>query len=386
MATDLFGKFIGGYPAYTLSLHQKRQATMLYHWMSMDYLQGLKAMIDALIQGVSVDLALAKQQGRDKVIANARWGVRDTAINWSTNVYPALQDFRQSTIWHIAQVASETYGKTGAYQCARMIQEHSSMWMTPDEEERFKAESEAVFGYARRIDEVAGAGGQRYLDDRSMALYWRDDGFAGLYPKLPRFRLHTDVEAETGKKPPRSGVYVPTDDANGVLQFAWTGNNDGILGECSTFNALGLRALSAIGRERLWLDGRAMANFVGPLFERGELTDRGNYDVGDERDPRWAMFLITRSVNIDRPCKWYFVEKIEGEFDEEAGDQTAALAPAEPPRLRCEAGQLCPREGWWVTLAASTNNRRHFKTGELMPDLHNKDIATIWYWTEQQGQ
>jgi Domain of unknown function (DUF1911) len=63
-----------------------------------------------------------------------------------------------------------------------------------------------------------------------------------------------------------------------------------------------------------------------------------------------------------------------------------APVPAEPrAMLRCEAGNPCPREGWWVTLAASVNNRRRFKTGELMPDLHNKDIATIWYWSEQQG-
>jgi Domain of unknown function (DUF1911)/Domain of unknown function (DUF1910) len=53
-------------------------------------------------------------------------------------------------------------------------------------------------------------------------------------------------------------------------------------------------------------------------------------------------------------------------------------------RLRAVAGDVCPREGYWVT-PAKTNSRRHFKAGELMPDLGGDYGATIWQWDDRQG-
>ncbi|MFV0663239.1 hypothetical protein [Denitromonas sp.] len=159
MSTDLFGKPLAGYPKYTLSLHQKRQATLLYHWMSREYRQQLLDVINRLIAGEDVVVDEAQLQGRDRFMTSPRWGVRDTTTNWATHVYPALQEFRESTIWHIAQIANEVFGKTGAYQCARMISEHSSRWMTVEEEERFKAEFDKVQAHARRIDSACGSGG-----------------------------------------------------------------------------------------------------------------------------------------------------------------------------------------------------------------------------------
>jgi hypothetical protein len=71
-------------------------------------------------------------------------------------------------------------------------------------------------------------------------------------------------------------------------------------------------------------------------------------------------------------------------FDVEDEEQIlAAAASAGGRRLRCEAGQPCPREGWWFT-PAGANSRRHFKAGELMPDLKSDYGATIWQWDEQQ--
>ena len=57
------------------------------------------------------------------------------------------------------------------------------------------------------------------------------------------------------------------------------------------------------------------------------------------------------------------------------------LAPP-PQRLRCEAPNPCPREGWWHT-PAQPGSRRFFKTGELMPDLRTDYGATIWEWDAQ---
>jgi Domain of unknown function (DUF1911) len=111
-------------------------------------------------------------------------------------------------------------------------------------------------------------------------------------------------------------------------------------------------------------------NFFGYwAFEAGLVTYLWDIDDKSYRDlPFYPKDLVDYA-------------KSHPEVDQAAVGEAAAYTP----HTRCEAGNPCPREGWWVTLAASVNNRRHFKTGELMPDLHNKDIATIWYWSEQQG-
>jgi len=54
-----------------------------------------------------------------------------------------------------------------------------------------------------------------------------------------------------------------------------------------------------------------------------------------------------------------------------------------PLRLRCDAGQPCPREGYWFT-PAKTDSRRFCKQGELMPAFESLCGATIWQWDEQQ--
>lgn len=380
MTTDFFGRPLTPRPAFELDLAQKRQATLLYHWMSLEYLQQLKVMIDALIDGVSVDLALAKAQGRDEVLTSNRWGVRDTAGNWSTHVYPALEDFRQSTIWHIAARAGHEYGKTGAYQCARMISEHSSLWMTPEEEERFKQEFDKVYDHAELIDFAAGAGGLRHqLNDRSMALYWEEQGH--LFPRLPKLRVRTDIEAETDKLPPRTGVYVAQDDPYATLQFAWIGNDDGILGEAQTLSDFGRRAIQALGRASMWVDRAKMVAYAADALRSGELRDLGGLPAGAQLNPDNVNFVLGRPSFTTRPCKWYFVEKIEGEYDD---GSDGVLDQRHAGTLRCEAGQPCPREGWWFT-PASAGGRRHFKLGEVMPAASSDYGQTIWQWDEQQS-
>jgi Immunity protein 72/Immunity protein 71 len=64
--------------------------------------------------------------------------------------------------------------------------------------------------------------------------------------------------------------------------------------------------------------------------------------------------------------------------------QAAKIAAQQPVRLRCEANQPCPREGYWFT-AAKAGSRRWFKQGEIMPSLDTDYGLTIWQWNEQQG-
>ena len=381
MTTDLFGKPLAGYPQYTLSLHQKRQATLLYHWMSIPYLQALLGMVNCLIAGVDVVVDEANQQDRDRLMVSERWGVRDTTANWSTHVYPALEAFRESTIRLIARRANESYSGTGAYQCARMISEHSSMWMTVEEEERFKAEFDKVQAHARRIDSVCGSGGQKRMKDRMMFDAWQKYGH--LYPRLPLFRVRTDVEGESGKMPLRTGVYVAQDDPNATLQFGWTGNSDGRLGESITFNALGLKALAAVGRGALWGDEAKITRFVSEAFKRGEMTDRDGFDPGHENDPHWAPAILGGQSYTQRPCKWYFVEMIDGEYDDEA-ETVESSAPVSTHRPNVPAGTPCPEAGWWFT-PVKPDSRRYFKQGETMPALTSDYGQTFWQWSPDQS-
>jgi hypothetical protein len=63
--------------------------------------------------------------------------------------------------------------------------------------------------------------------------------------------------------------------------------------------------------------------------------------------------------------------------DTSGGGKAAAL------RLRCEASEPCPREGWWFT-PAKADSRRHFMQGEVMPAFTTDYGATVWQWDELQ--
>lgn len=68
--TDLFENPLGQGPVFHLSKWQKRQATLLYHFASLDDLMGLKKLVDDFVNGVDIALDFAQKQGRDQLIAN----------------------------------------------------------------------------------------------------------------------------------------------------------------------------------------------------------------------------------------------------------------------------------------------------------------------------
>lgn len=359
-----------------LDLQRKRQATLLYHYASIEYLRGLKTRIDALISGVDFTLDEAHAQGRDDLVANSRWGTRDTVANWSSHAYPALKDFQKSTAWHIASRAKEIYGKTGAYQCGYMLGEHSMRWATEEEEENFKKISEALLSYAYKIDDTTKR--QAGWSDFALAVEWKEK--RGQFPKLPRFRVRPDLVGETDKLPPRTGVYVPQDDPFGTLQFAWTGDSEGALGEVVTLNAFGLQALRSVGAADMWVNEDKMAEFANLPTSRKILEKDTMIDF--PVTPDMAPSDVARSAYTERPCKWYFVELLHDEWDSEP----IASSNVIDARRRGLPSEPVPVAGFWNAPALHGNDgRRYFKQDERFPDIAQTAYgAVIWYFDPAQ--
>ncbi|MFS2134327.1 hypothetical protein ACCD04_31010, partial [Telluria sp. Tellsp131] len=126
--------------------------------------------------------------------------------NWANSAWPFLRDFQQSLTRDIALRTIDQYKITGANQCLRGLDEFSMNWATPDEEEKIQSVLKEISRYAMNID---------YTMDDWPKSRWDDYGFAYNYPefsvqfpRIPKFRVRTDVTAESSKAPPRTGVYV----------------------------------------------------------------------------------------------------------------------------------------------------------------------------------
>ena len=115
-------------------------------------------------------------------------------------------------------------------------------------------------------------------------------------------------------------------------------------------------------REHIGCMNYLLANTLAPTYRDGEL------------DKPW-------------PVTWRMVWKderyLDGSIPPEEAEYLAPVVVPASTRLRCEANQPCPREGWWLT-PARENSRRLFKQGELMPEVGGDYGATVWQWDEQQ--
>lgn len=372
-------------PPLQLTLCQKKQAALLYHFASLDYLKGLQQRVNDLIAFVDPTLDLAKVQNRDSVLVDPRWGTRNTSANWANNAWPFLADFQLSIAKNIAERAFEVYRTTGAKQCARGVREYSMQWATPAEEDKFEEMLEEISLYAMRIDNTMDRLFAGRWDDFGFVVAWQE--FKGQFPKLPKFRIRADVEGETGKVPVRTGVYISQDDPNGALQFAWTGGGRGKLLECKTFNDIGLDALKAVGRRELWLDDQKMYAFATSAKYISLFEDDVIWDAVPQFD--LAPSAVAEEAFTSHPSKWYYVELVNGEF-EDIAEEDAKEAKAEHDvyqtqgqRRRTEGGNPCPEAGYYFT-PAKEGSRRHFKYGEIMPKIGNAMWQTIWQWDDQQ--
>ena len=104
----------------------------------------------------------------------------------------------------------------------------------------------------------------------------------------------------------------------------------------------------------------------------------------------WEAAAVTWLLNIDdssyRDKDFYPRDLVDYARAHAAAPQaTAASTAGDPIRLRCEAGQPCPRAGFWFT-PAQAGSRRLFKESEVMPSVGGDYGATIWQWDQNQDQ
>lgn len=365
-------------PLVALTSWQKRQATLLCHFASFDYLKGLYERVHRLQYYADTILNKSRTEGRDKFLRDERWGDRGTSENWSNSAWRFLTDFGLSVIRDIADRQSQIYSITGANQCARGMAEFSLQWMTHAEEKEFDEALQAVVRYASFIDSTMNTF-QRdgRWDDFGFFMAWKEH--SPQFTNFPKFKICEDIIGETGKVPPKTGVYVSADYPEGSLQFAWNGDRHGKLRECSIFNRLGLKALAAVGRSKLWLDGNAMLEFVQDNSEAPELLEDSYF--AKSHTPVLAPSLVARNAFTSAPSKWYYIELIEGEF-EPFDNECEPDQPRTLSQRSFASGEMCKVDGFYFTPASGS--RRRLKAGDFFPELNSAYGKTIWQWDVNQ--
>ena len=353
----------------------KRQAALILHFTSNEYIQGLLSQIDGLVR--KVDMMLEERLSVDAVgLAVANWDSTDTAAHFSTLAFPALQDYRGATAYMIAMRASEFYSAGGENQCSRMLDEygHSMLWATPEQENFFRDEIERIFRYGGKLNAVA-----KRPSTISDCWFWIVWGQGNIdRSRIPRFRVRTDIVARSDEAPPRTGIYVCKDDPYAALQFAWTGGY-GELGPAVTFSEFGHHLLRRVGRNGLWDDKEGLWKI---LEENRHVTEFGWTNIQSDEIAHVASYLA-RGAFDERPSDWYFVELIEGEYEDIDGTYAGVGSASVQPN-RMPAGKSVPMSGWWYSPAQGV--RRYFKQDEVFPTISSSDWGdTFWLWALDQS-
>jgi len=354
----------------SLSLYQKRQAALLYHFSSMEFLDQIIERVLALTTFTDQTLDYAARVDRDKMMREIGWTEAHLSSNWSTFAHPMLRDCLRG-LWEQKNLrVTEWYDIAGVRSALTGMSHFSMNWTLPEEEQSFRKFSNDARGIAAKLDTTV----MHSWTDLHMTSVWEQ--YQHQFPKLPKFRVRTDVEGESGKRPFRTGVYMPQDDPVGTLQFAWIGNSNGALGQCETLSTMALEYMATVGRDKLW---RAPSEALR-IPERVEPTDEYFDDwcrtIKRMRFPDEISSRNERAFS-SRPCKWYFIERIADEFEDETVETTH-----DPDRIRCLPGELVPRSGWWHSPAfPGEQGLRHFVQGSNFPDTISTEWgAVFWYF------
>ncbi|MFV1845437.1 hypothetical protein ACNJRW_04550 [Stenotrophomonas maltophilia] len=352
----------------------KRQAALIHHFTSMDYLKGLLPQIDSLL--AMTDQMLNERSHLDAAgRALAGWSSQNTASHFATYAFPALMEFREGIIKDIALRSIEQYRGAGEHQCARMLEEYAYQmaWATPEQEKLFRETTERVFSYASELSGTVAR--PPVANDFSFWLLW-NKGVIDSH-RIPKFRVRTDFVVRTNQVPPRTGIYVAKDDPMASLQFAWTGGY-GHLCPAMAPNDIGRDVLKQIGREGMWADTKAFYRF---LDANRHLDPYGWSDIQADL-VKVAPSVIAGSAFDLKDCDWYFVEPIADEFEDIDGSYAGTDRPDRRPD-RVAAGKRVPVAGWWYTPAQG--GRRFFKQGDVFPAINSDWGDTFWIWAADQA-
>jgi hypothetical protein len=361
-----------------LTSWQKKQAAMLYYFSSEEYLRTLHKLVRDLVNGVVEPmLDLARKQGRDSVLTNLTWGLRDTSENWANNGWPILKDLQISLARTLAMRSSNRFRQSAVDECFRAIDEYSLGWMTPGEERVFNVARATISSYSSAWDMTV----TDYANDWDDYLFAYDyPAFASTADRIPKFTIRPETRAHTGNIPLRTGVYFSPDEHNATLQFAWREHGGVKLRAANTFNELGLAALASVGRDSLWFDQQKMLQFVlsDPLAQ----SIRNKVIADGEPNASLAPSAVARSAFTTTSCSWILVEPIPGEFEELStlSNQSRRIAPES---RRIVAGNECTEAGFYFTPSVP-NSRRFFARGEQMPIMSSVYGETIWQWAADQ--
>lgn len=357
-------------PPISLNVYQKRQAALLYHFSSMEFLDDMIRRVRALTAFTDQTLDYAVRVERDRAMREIGWDEGHLAANWSTHAHPMLADCLRGLLAQKRLRATESYDISGISGTLTGMSHFSMSWTLPEEEEKFLELSGEAIGLGAKLDSTV----NHTFTDLRLASSW--ELYKDIFPAIPRFRVRTDIQGESGKRPVRTGVYVPQDDQFGTLQFAWTGNAAGALAMCETFSELALEYLNIVGRDKLWIAPSAARR----IPSRGEPTDQYFDDwCREQKKMQFRDSISSRNARAfaKRPCKWYFVERVQDEFEDDA------LAATETDHnIRCTPNEIVPRSGWWHSPALRGDQGfRYFERGSTFPEVRTTEWGTVlWYY------
>lgn len=354
----------------SLNLYQKRQAALLYYFSSMEHLDKIIGRVRALTVFTDQTLDYAIRMERDRAMREVGWDEGNLASNWSTHAHPMLRDCLRGLLSQKSKRATEWYDISGVSGTLTGMSHFSMNWTLPEEEQKFLELSGEAIDVGVDLDSTV----EHTFTDLDMELSW--EVYKHLFPKMPKFRIRSDVQGETGKRPVRTGVYVPQDDPFGTLQFAWTGNSSGTLAPCETLSELALEYVNVVGRNKLWKSPSEKAR--NP--DRAEPTDEYFDDwCRESKRMKFPDEISSRNERAfsNRSCKWYFVEQIFGEFEDETPEVTQTSED-----LRCAPGATVPRSGWWYSPAIPGEpGFRYFDQGARFPGTATTEWgAVLWYY------
>jgi hypothetical protein len=229
-----------------LNLHQKRQAALLYYFSSIEFLDQIIERVHELAALTDQTLDHMTPVERDKTVNKIEWTEEHLSANWATYAHPMLTDCLRTLLGQKKLRATEWYDIAGVREALTGMSHFPMNWTLPEEEQAFRKLSNDARGIAATLDTTV----LHTWTDLRMCSVW--DQYQHIFPKMPKFRVRMDVEGESGKRPVRTGVYLPQDDSFGALHFAWIGNANGALGPCETSSKLAFEYVAIVGRDKSW--------------------------------------------------------------------------------------------------------------------------------------